>query len=290
MKEDPERSLRNLIFRVGIAALLIINAFTACVPQRNKQASSNRPAGIVRGELKKDGQAIEGARVMLSRITEEAWQFDSKTAKTGSDGRFVFENLSPGSYYFHIEFETRGAAPCTTSQPGFKSYQVNAASWHPLINASNDSFPVSAGDDLKFTVEFTCPYSAFDQHINEYISFSKLANRNEPPYLSGKTVIMDERGMSKLHFDLPEEIRANDPKAVGTVVFMECKLDAVGYYAPSGAPASETVCEISLIDLKRKAVINRRRFREGVPQSSDTSGAQPRSDAIVTFINGLPRR
>jgi len=291
MKDNPQSSLRNLISPVAVTALVVMTALDACVP-RKTQSDNKKLTAIVRGEIRKDGEPLPTVRVVLERITGKEWQYDRKEVSTGADGQFVFDNLGPGSYYFNIEFETRGAAPCTTNQPGFQSSQVNAASWHPLINAGNRNspFPVNGGDDLKFTIDFNCPYREFDQHLSEYISFSKLENRNESPYISGKAVIVDERGMSKLHFDLPEEIRANDPKDVGTLVFMACKLEAVGYYSSSGAPASETVCEITLTDLKRKVVINKHPFREGAPDSPYSGGAWPRTDAIVKFIGGLPRR
>jgi hypothetical protein len=292
MRDNSDSSLRKLLFGVGITAL-IISALNACVRRQQKQVGSTRSSAIVQGVLTKDDQPIAGARVVLNRKMDKPWEYDVKNAKTGSDGQFVFENLGPGSYYFNIEFETRGAAPCTINNPGYNSGQVNASSHHPLINASNynSPFPVHSGDDLKLTIEFTCPYKALDQHIeqhlNEYISLSKLESRNETPYVSDKVLIVDERGISSQHFPLPEEIRATDPKAVGTVVFVNCELDTVGYYSGGttpGAPVNETVCEIALIDLTRRVIVHKRRFRES------GSGAWPKGNDISSFISGLPRR
>jgi len=143
----------------------------------------------------------------------------------------------------------------------------------------------------------------FQAHLSEYITISGLTSEPSPegqyirgPYIRGKAIIMDTKDnkIDDIFFNLPDDLVAATPEEVGTVVWLKWANVLVGHYTPSGASGYKRTCEVTLIDMLEKAVINKKTFTGSSPPSSKTSGgdaygSKPTGD-VIDYLKSLPRR
>jgi hypothetical protein len=108
----------------------------------------------------------------------------------------------------------------------------------------------------------------FEAHVREYSTVFGLKNRsmNNPnlmePYIKGKiiTVNKKESRIDDIYFDLPKELRAFKPKDVGTILWLKCEEDEVGFYT-NGEEATVNICQVTIIDKSTPTIVARTSFR-----------------------------
>jgi hypothetical protein len=99
------------------------------------------------------------------------------------------------------------------------------------------------------------------------------------PYINGKILAIDKTNEvgapSAVHVALPEELRAQSPEEVGTVVWVEWKETRFGTYGDSGIVAYRIDADVTVIDAVKKVVIARETFQGGDPPSTAPAGGGP---------------
>lgn len=141
---------------------------------------------------------------------------------------------------------------------------------------------------------------AFAASVPEYLSMvppdTPIADDAEPKLL-GKAVVVDKQaeggGVSAVHGQLPEEIRAESPTEVGTVVWIDWKEFQYGRYSATRV-GYRIDAVVTVIDKANKAVLDRVEFEGGLPPETAPSGSQhgygPRPvEQILEYLSNLPR-
>jgi hypothetical protein len=115
-------------------------------------------------------------------------------------------------------------------------------------------------------------------------------------YVKGKVIPVSvaDREVDWLYYDLPDDLRPAAPDQVGTVVWLRWDKVKVGQYGNNGGDANVQTCDVTVIDLAARRVVDQRRFVGGEPpqssrRGSSASGSKP-TEPIVAYLKSLPRR
>ncbi len=134
--------------------------------------------------------------------------------------------------------------------------------------------------------------------LNEYINILPIESPDlGHPYLAGKIVIVDiqTKRIARVNSNSAlDAIRANDPKEVGTIIWLDCQEQVVGTYGSLGT-AYQTSCTLTVIDKGNNMIVGKEMFAGPQPPSLsqnglDQHGGPPSDDDIVNYILSLPKR
>jgi len=135
---------------------------------------------------------------------------------------------------------------------------------------------------------------AFREHLESYAQEAK-GDPTPGRRMNGKLVAvdLDSKTIDDLHFDLPDDLRAETPEDVGTVVQLHWDKLQVGSY--NGKPAWKQSCQVRVMDKPSGELIETQPFWGGDPPSAIDSnasagwGSRPDKE-IVEFLGTLPRQ
>jgi hypothetical protein len=132
----------------------------------------------------------------------------------------------------------------------------------------------------------------FGSHIEEYLQIPEFEKTGAPPPKIGKVVVVDkiEGELDHLYFNLSEGIRAKDAGEVETIVWLECTDYIVGTYE-DGTKGYQTSCDVTVIDMANKTIIDRITFHGQQPPFTKSGGGnryggRPANE-IVSYIERL---
>jgi hypothetical protein len=137
----------------------------------------------------------------------------------------------------------------------------------------------------------------FKEHLATY---TQPINQPEKEFTSKKpigkcvTVDMEKNEVDSIYFDLPDELRAETPDQVGTIVQLNWGKQQVNEYE-GGKPAYKQRCDVLVVDRATMSAVAAETFWGSDPPSqikssqSEGSGDKP-TDQVVNFLKGLPRR
>jgi hypothetical protein len=133
----------------------------------------------------------------------------------------------------------------------------------------------------------------FENHLSEYVSVPELKDATESPYIAGKIIPIDTKNkeVDDVYFELPENLKAEGPEEVGTVMWTECHNITVGKYA-DGAEGYQIMCMVTLIDKENHVRFAPKGFIGSKPPQSKKGagsryGSKPDKD-IVEYLATLP--
>ncbi len=135
----------------------------------------------------------------------------------------------------------------------------------------------------------------FKDHIDEYLAINK-EQTDQSVYVKGKMVVISKQEKEvddEVYPALPNELRADSPAEVGTVVILKWGAQVRGVYTGGNASALWHTCEVTVIDRSLSAIVGRQDFRGGDPPVSTTGrgdiyGTKPIQE-IVAYLTALPR-
>jgi hypothetical protein len=135
----------------------------------------------------------------------------------------------------------------------------------------------------------------FKDRLPEYTAITRTQVGD--PYLKGKIIAIDKNRniIDKLYYDLSEELRANTPEEVGTIVWLQCDENVVGYYGSTqteGSEATYWTCDVTIIDKSIPAILEKRNFAGAPPPSKSAgsgTGGKPTKE-IIDYLVSLPRK
>ena len=113
----------------------------------------------------------------------------------------------------------------------------------------------------------------------------------------GRVVLVDlkEKDIDRMHFEIPDGLRAATPEEVTTIVWLEWDRREVAKYT-SGGSAYQWFCTLTVIDLKTKGRITSQAFTGSDPPKmafgkrfESHEGDKPTQE-IPNFLTKLPRR
>jgi hypothetical protein len=138
----------------------------------------------------------------------------------------------------------------------------------------------------------------FKSHLGEYTAQpSRPAAAPASPYVKGKVIPVEFKDGAKdidwIYWDMPKDLRADNPDEVGTVVWLEWSDKQVGEYTDN-SKALVWLCKVSVIDLGAKTLVGQRDFQGSDPPQSDSGsgdvhGSKPTKE-IVDYLKNLPRQ
>lgn len=143
---------------------------------------------------------------------------------------------------------------------------------------------------------------AFQEELPKYAA--RLPQEAVPPqgvkpYVAGKAVAVEKADggarISRVHVELPSEIRAESPEEAATLVFIEWRDFRVGKYGSTDILALRVDGDVRVVDLGRNALVARETFEGGAPpvqapqDGSHGRGAKP-IDRIAQYIAALDRQ
>jgi hypothetical protein len=142
----------------------------------------------------------------------------------------------------------------------------------------------------------------FAAHIQQYLSLVPAdapLSEDATPYIRGRIVAIDKTAqggtLSAVHLALPDELRAQSPDDVGTIVLIEWREVRAGIYGDSGIVAYRIYADVTIVDEVKKSVVGRETFVGGDPPDTAPSGggpgrgSQPVSE-IVTRLEELAQK
>ncbi len=145
------------------------------------------------------------------------------------------------------------------------------------------------------------PQDTIESHLGQYLSIKPASGAVDNPYIAGKVVVVNrtDRSIDELShwyndnadFD---KLRANTPKEVGTVIWLDYTDQAFGSYT-DGATAYQSECKLTIIDKAQNIIVGEYTIDGPEPPatksgSGDVHAARPGSDAIMQYILSLPRQ
>ena len=130
--------------------------------------------------------------------------------------------------------------------------------------------------------------SAFASEISSYQNYTDISYTK--PHLASKLVVIDSdsNSVDRTYYDLPDNIKANNPSDVGAVAFIACSEKLVGKYT-SGSLGYKTDCTVSVIDrstfIKHESTIQ----GDSPPQSKKGKGdwRQRPDSSISNYLKSL---
>jgi len=139
----------------------------------------------------------------------------------------------------------------------------------------------------------------FKPKIESYVSLTNpglVPGGQDPPpgKVKGRmiTVDADKREIDYIYFDLPDELRAETPEDVATVVLIKWSKIEVGKYS-DGRAAEIQVGLVTVVNVEDKQVVGRSIFQGADPpksRKSSQSGSGPKPEQpIINYLKGLPR-
>jgi hypothetical protein len=139
----------------------------------------------------------------------------------------------------------------------------------------------------------------FKSHLNEYLLIPELKTITpaEDTYIKGKVITVDTSEIEideMTYFKLPEELVAQTPEEVATIIWLKWEDVLVGHYTPGGGDAYRITCEVTIIDKEQAAIVGQKTFRGSAPPETVVGtesgyGERPIED-VVDYIRLLPRR
>jgi len=140
-------------------------------------------------------------------------------------------------------------------------------------------------------------YKRNSRHIDlfqPYIeSYANATGRSRPDngnaaYLQGKVFVVEEHDVSPVEYRLPDELVANNPDEVGTIVQVSYTRKEVGKWS-NGTPGYQWTGHVKIIDRSSGETIVEDKSFDGDPQGTVGGGDKPES-AISNYLVGLERR
>jgi len=138
----------------------------------------------------------------------------------------------------------------------------------------------------------------FDEYALSLSFIPGLQATDDNPYIKGKVVVIDfeAKRLDPINDSLSADLRATNKAELGTVVWLQCDDQVVGRYS-SGGSALVVVCNLTIIDVSKKAKVGFMTIRGPQPPSyvrsrtsgQSHSGGKP-TEEIVRYLASLPRR
>jgi formylglycine-generating enzyme required for sulfatase activity len=131
----------------------------------------------------------------------------------------------------------------------------------------------------------------FKPYLNEYSTINPILGSNQKlyPHIPGKIIVINKENndFDDIYFELPEELKANNPGEVGTIVSISCSDSAYGKYT-NGAIGYQKMCRSVVIDKKNNLVLYDKGFWGEKPPTTksaggDWYGSRPDSE-IINYI------
>jgi hypothetical protein len=140
---------------------------------------------------------------------------------------------------------------------------------------------------------------AFSGYFDRYDTGPASANLPSEPAIRGKLLVLDREGstwrVSPVQLLLPDELRAEEPGEVGTLVWAEFERVKYGEYAGK-IPVYASRARVVLVDVaEAKPIGARGDFQEGPPPNKPPRGGGPGLgprpiEEIAAYLIALPRR
>lgn len=132
--------------------------------------------------------------------------------------------------------------------------------------------------------------SPFQASLEQYVAaLQKDQAPSNQPFKPGMIAVdMKSGSLDHFYFDMPEDLRAANPGAVKTVVFLQWEKEQTLKYN-NGRPGYTQRCFVDVVDLETKTLLRSADFKGGPPPSSISSrsssaqGSSP-ADQIVLFL------
>jgi hypothetical protein len=136
----------------------------------------------------------------------------------------------------------------------------------------------------------TAALDPFQPALNQYLAVAPQDQKPTEGFCKPGMIAVDLRSntLDHFYFDLPSDVRASNPAAVKTVVFLQWDKIATHKYS-NGRPGYTQTCAVDVVDLETKKLLKKALFQGGPPPSSIRSrsqsaqGSSP-SDQIVMFL------
>jgi len=126
----------------------------------------------------------------------------------------------------------------------------------------------------------------FQPYVERYVTLSDLKKNQGNAYIKGKIIIIDKdnKNIDSLIFQVNKELFPESPEEVGTVIRLGWGRDKYGHY-DDGAKGYMITCKMTVIDLNKNLLIDKRSFFGSAPPSSkkgreDVSGSAPENKIL----------
>lgn len=122
-----------------------------------------------------------------------------------------------------------------------------------------------------------------EKYLDDYIQSPRLSPSHGNCYIRGKIVPISAWSKENAHIDkiaywnLPNEIRAATHQEVGTVVWLDWKIDLQGQYE-NGYPWYAGHCDVTVID-----------FKSGIACGTAIARGKDLKEVIVEYNDGTPQ-
>lgn len=143
--------------------------------------------------------------------------------------------------------------------------------------------------------------SPFQQYLDEYLYLPgenagntvmqmSRTSQTGSPHIHDKIIPVNvlQNELDILYFDLPEELRADSPDEVGTVVWLYCTsvTQVVRRVGVSTRNTVDYTCDVAVIDRSMAAIVAKHSFKETAGESGKRDVLYP---DIVEYLAALPR-
>lgn len=132
----------------------------------------------------------------------------------------------------------------------------------------------------------------FKEQMAAYTAQPKGEAKEMP--LRGKIIPIDidKKEVDDIYWEMPEDMRADKPDDVGTIVWLKWGKEQIGTYTGGSAAEVQTVV-VTVIDKKEGVQTHTTSLRGGNPpqsKKSSQSGVGPKpTTEIINFLKALPR-
>jgi hypothetical protein len=111
------------------------------------------------------------------------------------------------------------------------------------------------------------------------------------PYIRGKIIPVNvlNNTLDVFYFDLPEELRAENPDEVGSILWLYCvyNTEKVTFAAGSRKETNNYTCDVAVIDRSEQAIVAQRSFQKTAGEQGVREILYP---DIIQYLTGLPRK
>ena len=142
------------------------------------------------------------------------------------------------------------------------------------------------------TSAYLKPFKALSE---QNLALTNLKEDTGAAYINRKliTVDKDTKEIDRLFLKLDKELRPESPEDVGTVIWLDWGRSTYGSYT-DGAKAYRKTCQITVIDLDKGLIVDRRSFSGSKPPGSKSgggsrSGSKPTRE-VIKYIESYPRK
>ncbi len=126
----------------------------------------------------------------------------------------------------------------------------------------------------------------FLPYVERYATLSDLKKNQGNTYIKGKIIIIDKgnKYIDSLIFQVNKKLFPESPEEVGTVIWLDWGRKKYGFYR-DGAKGYMITCKMTVIDLNKNLLVDKRSFFGSAPPSSkkgreDVSGSVPKNKIL----------